>query len=239
MVYLRKSRKRGNLLKNLPVQTRPFNIGEAIVRLRKIVYNFADLAVESTVKRVAKNPFVVLFTTILSLRTRDAVTIKIAPKLFEKARNAKELTKLTETEIEKLIKGVGFYRNKAKTIKSISQILIKKYGGKVPDSLDELLLLPGVGRKTANLVLIEGFNKMGICVDSHVHQVSNRWGYVKTKSPDETEFVLRKKLTKKYWKNYNNLLVRFGQNICVPISPKCTICPLTDMCPKVGVKTFR
>ena len=128
---------------------------------------------------------------------------------------------------------------KAKNIIKISKILTEKYDGKVPDNLEELLKLPGVGRKTANLVLILGFNKEGICVDTHVHRIVNRWGYVKTKTPEETEFALRKKLPKKHWKEINNILVTWGQNVCKPIGPRCDICVINDVCPKIGVAQRR
>ena len=146
---------------------------------------------------------------------------------------------LPTKKIEELIYPVGFYRVKAKRIKEISKIIIERYGGKVPDNLEELLTLPGVGRKTANIVITQGFNKYGIAVDTHVHRVSNRLGLVKTKTPEETEVKLREIIPKKYWIELNDLFVSFGQNICTPISPRCSICPISKYCDKVGVKTHR
>jgi endonuclease-3 len=146
---------------------------------------------------------------------------------------------LLPDEIEKAIYPVGFYRNKTVTILNICRTLLSSYQGKVPDDLDELLKLKGVGRKTANLVVTLGFGKEGICVDTHVHRICNRWGYVSTKTPEETEFALRKKLPRQYWLRINDLLVTFGQNHCTPISPKCSCCLLVEMCDRVGVAKFR
>ena len=186
-----------------------------------------------------KDPFKVLIGTVLSLRTKDEVTHKASEKLFNQADSPQKILKLKEKEIEKLIYPVGFYKRKAKNIIEISKILIEKYDAKVPDSIDELLKLPGVGRKTANLVITLGYGKYGICVDTHVHRISNRLGLVNTKTPEETEFALRKILPKKYWIKYNDLLVTWGQNICTPISPKCSICKIKDYCDKVGVTKHR
>ncbi|WP_216818646.1 endonuclease III domain-containing protein [Desulfurobacterium indicum] len=198
-----------------------------------------DVPVVSLMSRHDRDPFKILISTILSLRTKDEVTAKASERLFKKADNPYDMLKLSEEEIEKLVYPVGFYRNKAKTIKEICKTLIEKYNGEVPDSLDELLKLKGVGRKTANLVVTLGFNKPGICVDTHVHRIMNRIGYVKTKTPEETEFALRKKLPKKYWKIINELLVALGQHICHPTSPRCSVCPIKDYCRKVGVKRSR
>ncbi len=171
-------------------------------------------------------PFDILISTILSLRTKDETTAKATQKLLAEANNPYDMLKLSVKKIEKLIYPVGFYRTKAKNIKKICKILIEKYNGKVPDTIEELVKLPGVGRKTANLVIIKGYGKYGICVDTHVHRISNRWGYVSTKTPEETEMELRKKLPKQYWEEYNDLLVAFGQTLCKPIGPKCDVCPL-------------
>lgn len=190
-------------------------------------------------KKKGRDPFLILIGTILSLRTKDEVTDKAIERLFERARTPKGMLKLDIEEIERLIYPVGFYRNKAKTIKEISKTIIEKYNGRVPDELEELLKIKGVGRKTANLVITEGYGKLGICVDTHVHRISNRIGVVNTKNPHETEYVLRRILPKKYWIIYNSLLVTFGQNICKPISPYCNTCPLTHICKKVGVTLHR
>ncbi len=174
-------------------------------------------------------PLDILLSTILSLRTKDETTANACKKLCKKVKTPEDILKLSTKEIEKLIYPVGFYKTKAKNVKQIAQILIEKYNGKVPDTIDELLKLPGVGRKTANLVVVKAYNKEGLCVDTHVHRISNRWGYVNTKTPEETEMALRKKLPKKYWEEYNDLLVAFGQTICRPIGPKCDICPLKNI----------
>ena len=160
-----------------------------------------------------KDAYKILISTMLSLRTKDAATRDASIRLFEKAGNPKEMLKLTEDEIAKLIYPVGFYRVKAKNILEVSKIIIEDYNGKVPDEIDELLKLKGVGRKVANLVVTEAFDKDGICVDTHVHRISNRFGYVETKKPEQTEFALRKKLPKKYWRVYNDTLVIYGKNL--------------------------
>lgn len=182
-----------------------------------------------------KSPFLVLISCILSLRTKDETTKKASERLFSKALTPYEMLKLSKPEIEKLIYPVGFYRVKANNILNISNELIKNYEGRVPDSIEELLKLKGVGRKTANLVMTLGFNKPAICVDIHVHRISNRFGYVKTKNPHETEFALRDKLPQEYWIEINDLLVAYGQNICTPQSPKCSICKIEKYCDKVNV----
>ena len=184
-------------------------------------------------------PFEVLVSTLLSLRTKDEVTSVAADRLLSAARTPQTLIKLTPQEIERLIYPVGFYPTKAKRLLSISRILLDRYGGNVPDTLEELTALPGVGRKTANLVLVEGFKKPAICVDTHVHRISNRIGYVATKHPDQTEMALRKKLPKRHWVRYNELLVAFGQVLCRPVSPFCSRCPVADMCPQIGVQRHR
>lgn len=183
--------------------------------------------------------FEVLVSTLLSLRTKDEVTGVAAQRLLAVARTPEAMLKLTPREIEKQIYPVGFYPTKARRLLSISRILLDHYDGRVPDTLEELTALPGVGRKTANLVLAEGFNIPAICVDTHVHRISNRIGYVKTKTPEKTELALRKKLPMRHWVRYNELLVAFGQVLCRPISPFCSRCPVTDMCPRIGVDRHR
>jgi len=174
-----------------------------------------------------RDPFKILITTILSARTNDKNTLKAAKNLFMHVKNAKQLANMPLKRIEKLIKSVGFYRNKARYIKETAKIVSIKG---VPDTMDDLLKLPGVGRKTANLVLIVAFNKYGICVDTHVHRIMNRLGLIQTKTPYETEMVLRKYLPKRYWKKINVLLVSLGQNVCRPLNPKCNICPIRYYC---------
>lgn len=213
-----------------------FDIDKIVKILRKEVMALRNPSV-SEVALDFKNPFHVLISCILSLRTKDQVTRKAAERLFELANNPKTMLKLSLSKIQKAIYPVGFYRVKSKNIKNICKDLIIKFKGKVPSQMEELLSLKGVGRKTANLVLTEGFGKPGICVDTHVHRISNRFGYIATKNPFETEMALREKLPKKYWIEYNNLLVRWGQNICKPIGPLCGICKIERFCSKVNVKS--
>jgi endonuclease-3 len=189
--------------------------------------------------RVERNPYHVLIATMLSLRTKDTLTAVVAPRLFALADNPYDMIRQTPEKIAETIYPVGFYRTKAQNILAISYKLIDDYGGQVPADLDELLKLPGVGRKTANLVLTAGYNLPGICVDTHVHRISNRWGYVKTKTPEETEFALRAKLPPEYWLEYNGLLVSMGQTICHPTSPWCSKCPVVQFCDWVGVVRSR
>ena len=180
-------------------------------------------------------PWAVLVSTILSLRTKDEVTLTASKRLFEKVRNPAEMAAVKQEKLEKLIYPVGFYRNKAASLKKISNILLKQYNGKVPATMDELLALPGVGRKTANLVLTEAFDLEGLCVDIHVHRISNRCGWLKSKNPDETEMILRKIQPKKYWKRINYLLVLYGQRVCRPVSPFCSCCVITKHCTRCDV----
>ena len=216
---------------------REFNIVEGLKKLKKAVRKFRTPSVTVIAKK--NDPFAVLVSCIISLRTRDEVTELASARLFTLAKLPAELLELSNAKIEKAIYPAAFYRNKTKSLKELCQVLVKEYSGKVPDKLEQLLKLKGVGRKTANLTLILGHNKPGICVDIHVHRISNRWGYVKTKSPDETEMVLREILPKRFWKGYNDLLVSFGQNLCKPVSPFCSSCPVEDQCPKIGVNRSR
>lgn len=179
------------------------------------------------------DPFFVLISTVMSHRTRDDVTYPAAKKLFKRFSTPEEMVIADISEIEALIKDVGFYRVKAGRIKEISRILLEKYNGRVPDDMEALLELPGVGRKTANCVLAHAFLKDALAVDTHVHRISNRLGLVETKAPEETEMELKKIFPQKYWRHINLLLVKLGQNICRPISPRCKICTLNDMCPKI------
>ena len=216
---------------------REFNIVEGLKKLKKAVRKFRTPSVTVIAKK--NDPFAVLVSCIISLRTRDEVTELASARLFTLAKLPAELLELSNAKIEKAIYPAAFYRNKTKSLKELCQVLVKEYSGKVPDKLEDLLKLKGVGRKTANLTLILGHNKPGICVDIHVHRISNRWGYVKTKSPDETEMVLREILPKRFWNGYNDLLVSFGQNLCKPVSPFCSSCPVEDQCPKIGVDRSR
>lgn len=209
-----------------------------IPRLRAAVAEWETPLVDA-MAATGDNPFKILIATIISLRTKDEVTAVVAPRLFELADTPEKMLALTPEHIEATIYPAGFYRNKARTILEVSRLLVENYGGRVPDELDELLTLPGVGRKTANLVVTAGYGKPGICVDTHVHRITNRWGYVETRTPEQTEMALRQKLPPEYWLEINGLLVSLGQNICHPTSPKCSRCPVAAYCPRIGVVRSR
>jgi endonuclease-3 len=191
---------------------------------------------------VAENsgtPFQILISTVLSLRTQDTTTTQAARRLFALAGTPEAMLALDEATIAQAIFPVGFYRQKARQIREICRLLLERHGGEVPRELDALLELPGVGRKTANLVVSLGYALPGICVDTHVHRITNRWGYVETRTPGETEAALRAKLPRPYWIEINRLLVQFGQAICRPVSPWCSRCPVARSCPRVGVTSAR
>jgi endonuclease-3 len=207
--------------------------------LRKEIQRWKVPAVGVIAEKAVDRPFETLISTILSLRTKDAVTEAASHRLLERAPTPEILVSLSVREIEHLIYPVGFYHTKARHLIEACQDLLEKHGGKVPRSMEELLMLPGVGRKTANLVLTVGFGDYGICVDTHVHRISNLWGYVCTNTPEETEFALRRKLPKKHWKTFNDILVTFGQNLCVPASPWCSQCPVTRYCSRIGLTRSR
>jgi endonuclease-3 len=206
--------------------------------LRRVVPKW-ETPIVGVVAESSRDPFQILISCILSLRTQDTTTAQASRRLFALADTPEAMVRLSTNKIEKAIFPVGFYRTKARNIREICGTLIENYSGKVPEEIDELLMLKGVGRKTANLVVTLGYRKPGICVDTHVHRISNRWGYVRTKNPKETEFALRRKLPKQYWIEYNDLLVTFGQHLCRPISPMCSQCPVKRYCDKVGVTISR
>ncbi len=186
-----------------------------------------------------QNPFNVLISCILSLRTKDETTGEAYRRLRKRVRTPEELRRIPVEELAEIIYPVGFYNQKARQLHEIAESLIERYGSEVPDTIEELLTLKGVGRKTANLVVTLGHNKPGICVDTHVHRITNRWGYVQTQTPDKTEMALRKKLPREYWIEFNDLLVAYGQNLCTPVSPKCSQCLLSTYCARKGVKKHR
>ncbi|UCE52605.1 MAG: endonuclease III [Desulfobacterales bacterium] len=186
-----------------------------------------------------ETPFTVLISCVLSLRTQDKTTAAASERLFGLARTPQTMVKLPTPTIERAIYPFCFYKTKSENIKKICNLLLSQNSGRVPDDIDELLKLPGVGRKTANLVITLGYNKPGICVDTHVHRITNRWGYVQTKSPEQTEMTLRRKLPQDYWIIINDLLVAYGQNLCKPISPFCSQCKIHRYCDRVGVKVSR
>lgn len=214
------------------------NIDAVLKAVKQQMKNLPDPSVTLVGKRW-KSPFLVLVSCILSLRTKDETTLPASERLFKIADTPEVMIKLTPAQIEKAVYPVGFYKTKARSILGVCRDILEKFDGKVPDNLDDLLTMKGVGRKTANLVLTEGFGIPAMCVDTHVHRISNRFGYLETALPDETELVLRKKLPKKHWMHYNTLLVTWGQNICKPISPLCSQCSVRRYCARVGVTTSR
>jgi endonuclease-3 len=216
----------------------PFDIHRVIAALRAAAPAW-NAPVVTLIANQSDDPFQILVSCLLSLRTKDETTGPAARRLFTLAHTPAAMLKLPVGEIERAIYPVGFYRTKARTILELCRVLIECHGGAVPNDLDELLTLKGVGRKTANLVLTQGFRKPGICVDTHVHRISNRWGYVRTKDPHATEMALRRKLPAQYWMEYNDLLVAFGQTICQPTSPWCSRCPVAAHCRRRGVTRSR
>src|SRR3989338_2138045 len=198
------------------------NIDGVIRTLRRTVRQWE----EPVVGRYKADPFTTLIRCLLSLRTRDETTAAAAERLFRLARTPQAMRRLPRPAGGRAIYPVGFYRTKARTLLAVCEALLARFDGRVPDDLETLLTLPGVGRKTANLVVTLAYRKLGICVDTHVHRISNRWGYVHTRSPEETEFALRRRLPRRYWRIYNDLLVSLGQHLCHPTSPWCSRCPL-------------
>lgn len=212
----------------------------AIIKiLQSATRNMVEPAATSIIKQYGRDPFLILISCILSLRTKDATSLAASQRLFEHGTTPQEILSLSNEFIQKLIYPTGFYRQKARSIKDICALLIEKHQGCVPHTEEELMKLPGVGPKTTALTLSLGFEIPAICVDTHVHRVSNRLGLVATKNVVETEQQLKKLLPKKYWSEFNSLIVMWGQNICVPISPKCSICPLLPLCPQIGVTRHR
>lgn len=211
----------------------------AIRIVKREIRQWQEPVVGMVAKEYDGDPFLILVSCLLSLRTKDKTTSEASVRLFSLAQTPAAMLKLTRKQIERAIYPVGFYRTKAQSIRQICRQLIDVYHGQVPDSIEELVTLPGVGRKTANLVVTVGYRKPGICVDIHVHRITNRWGYIKTKTPDESETALRKRLPKRYWISFNDLLVPYGQNLCQPVSPFCSRCKLTHLCDRVGVTHSR
>ncbi len=202
-------------------------IVEALIKAKQPRREFVQLMEEF------KDPYLVLIACILSLRTNDLTTYPATLRMLEIGHEPKDFAYCDVERLEKAIYPVGFYRNKAQQIVELSKIIVEQLDNKVPDTIEELIKFNGVGRKTANLVLAKGFGIPAICVDVHVHRICNRLGYVKTKTPEETEFALRKKLPEKYWLDINTLLVTHGQNVCKPVNPKCDECPIKDFCKKL------
>lgn len=210
-----------------------------IAVLRQAAAKMQQPAVTQIIDEHGKDPFFVLVSCLLSLRTKDTISLPVSRKLFEAAQTPRQLLNLSLEKLEKIVYPTGFFRQKAKTLHEVSVALLKNFDGQVPSTEAELLSLPGVGRKTANLVLGEAFGIPAICVDTHVHRIANRLGLVESKTPEQTEVQLQNLLPKKYWIEINRLLVIWGQNICTPISPLCSQCTVKNFCPKIGVTKNR
>lgn len=204
-------------------------------RVFRILHNEAKRWQDETVGRVTRDPFFTLLGGILSHRTKDTTTHEVLKRLRTVIHRPEDLLALPEEDLARLIYPVGFYREKAKRIRKIAQILVERYQGRVPETEEALLALPGVGRKTANLVLSLAFGKPAICVDTHVHRITNRWGLVNTRTPEDTEKALRAVIPQDLWKDVNRLLVLFGQNVCLPRNPRCMECPIAEYCARRGV----
>jgi len=215
------------------------DIHEVIKILEEDAAGWTETALSMVAAQTKKDPFRILIGTVLSLRTKDETTALACERLFKLADTPAGMLNLSEEVVDKNIYPVGFHTTKAGNIMEICRILVSDYESRVPDDIDTLVTLPGVGRKTANLVVTIGYSKPGICVDTHVHRISNRWGYISTRYPDESEYALRKKLPASYWIRYNDLLVTYGQNRCKPISPFCSQCRLTPFCDRVAVEKYR
>ncbi len=216
----------------------PRAMASALARIERFTGDAPEALAVTKISR-RRDPFGVLVATLISLRTKDEVTDVAAPRLLVAAPTAEALARIPEARIARLIYPAGFYRTKARTLRAVARTLVAEHGGRVPDTLDGLLALGGVGRKTANLVLTLGFGKPGICVDTHVHRISNRLGFVRTRAPDETEQVLRARLPPRWWIPINDVLVAFGRMHCGPLSPKCSSCPVSRICARVGVEHSR
>ncbi len=217
---------------------RDSDIHAVVSEIKKTIRRWKE-PVLGVVARETRDPFRILIACLLSLRTKDQTTADASQRLFRLAETPESMRALSLKTVETAIYPVGFYKNKAKQIRAICQSLLRDFGGRVPDTIEELLTLKGVGRKTANLVVTVGYRKPGICVDIHVHRISNRWGYVQTGTPEETERALRQKLPTKYWITFNDWLVPFGQHLCRPVSPFCSQCPVSQHCKRAGVRTSR
>ncbi|HOX37679.1 MAG TPA: endonuclease III [Candidatus Brocadiia bacterium] len=228
MTSARKDKQRGDIIVNLP---------RVFKALNEAADQFGNPFIERNI--AGREPFRVLIACLLSLRTKDETTAEAADRLFAVADSPRGILAVPEEEIARLIYPVGFYRRKAATLREVCRLILEEWNGNAPDTMEGLLSLPGVGRKTANLTLSAGFGIPAICVDTHVHRITNRWGMVSAPTPDKTEMELRRVLPKSYWMAINHLLVIYGRNICMPISPKCSQCRLSDLCPRIGVQRSR
>jgi len=210
-----------------------------VMRILKREYAKKRMPIVELIQARTNDPFQVLVATILSARTLDQTTAAACRQLFGVVRNLEDLRRIPRPRLERLIYPVGFYRTKAKLLKRLPDVVAQRFGGVIPATVVELIRLPGVGRKTANLVVAVAFNKPAICVDVHVHRLSNRWGLIRTHTPLQTEMVLRRRLPVKYWQVFNAYLVSFGQSVCRPVRPQCGDCPIASWCRRVGVKVWR
>ena len=211
----------------------------AILRRLRREFERVEAPIVTLIAVTTRDPYRVLASCILSLRTQDGTTAEAAKRLFAIAPDVRALAVADVEKVRQAIYPVGFYNTKAPQLVEMARRIVEEFGGRVPDEIDVLLTLTGVGRKTANLVVTAGYGKPGICVDTHVHRISNRWGYVDTKTPEQTEMALRERLPRRYWLEYNDLLVSFGQTRCKPTSPVCSDCPVLRWCPRLGVSRSR
>jgi endonuclease-3 len=214
-------------------------MGRVLARLRRAAPAWDTTALAAVAQETARDPFRILISCLLSLRTKDETTGPASARLFALADTPAGILALPAPVIERAIFPVGFYRTKARVLHRVCRDLVERFDGRVPPDLDDLLTLHGVGRKTANLVVTFAFGLAGICVDTHVHRISNRLGWVRTRSPHQTEAALRERLPRRHWIGLNDLLVSFGQNLCRPTSPHCSSCPVRELCPRVGVRRSR
>jgi len=214
-------------------------MGRVLARLRRAAPAWDTTALAAVARETARDPFRILIGCLLSLRTKDETTGPASARLFALADTPAGILALPARTIERVIFPVGFYRTKARVLHRVCRDLIERFDGRVPSHLDDLLTLHGVGRKTANLVVTFAFGLPGICVDTHVHRISNRLGWIRTRTPAHTEAALRQRLPRRHWIGLNDLLVSFGQNLCRPTSPHCSCCPVQDLCPRVGVQRSR
>lgn len=212
------------------------DIEQIVVALRKAIEDRRPLLSDTIVQEYGKDPFLILISCLLSLRAQDRVTVHVCRALFAYVKTAAQLCAFDQNKLEKILFPLGFYRKKAQVLKSVSCLLLERYDGHVPNDYEQLIAIKGIGSKTANLVLGVAFDIPAICVDIHVHRISNRLGLVKTKNPEQTEAALAKIVPKKYWIEWNRLLVMWGQNVCRPVSPKCKECAINGLCKRVGLK---
>lgn len=224
---------------NAPRLNKKFPIKKILELLRHATKNMVAPALDQLVAAYGRDPFIILIGCLLSLRTRDTTTVPVAHDLFSRAKTPQQMVQMPTHELEKIIHAIGFYRKKALVIKQVSQQLLDTFDGKVPSTEEELLSLPGVGQKTAHAVMGYAFGIPALCVDTHVHQIANRLGWVATKTPEQTEKKLKELVPSDYWIELNYLFVVWGQNICTPISPWCSRCVIAPFCPKIGVKSRR